>query len=533
MTAKKQPIQGRNTTGHSDGQDHEASADDVIYFSDSSSSSSSSHELARTANRQEQQELAEAQERLRRVKARLETEPNSQELDEKDEEEAAEEEEEVLQAAALNYDALVRAKGNAHCSGSPTNCALVRVLGSSSISSGFSSTLSLSSANDVQKASNWQVYSTWSDGWLRRYDLPHGRTVWKTRLRGRPTALAANDLYVAVGLSTGLVRVFSVRTNREAVINVAPSILHRAMVTAIAFGSARGGRLYTGSADLTVKVWQVNEASDGESETKEARLMTVSYLDTLHGHLDTVLSLSANTRTPDKVLSVGARDRTCRLWKLVDETQLIFRGSPDTDGDSLQTVLALDSDHFVTAGSPPPLSTPSSSSSSPPNDNSLEGVENEQDIVGDRPKLAGGLSLWQHGRKKPVHRTRDGFSAQALARCGPFVFACPEESSAIMGDDEQPMALKCRVYRYDAEEQSMIFERDLVVSERGGIVTGMHCRYDDADRCAVLAVAVGWQSRLDRTLVRRGEQSLRRLSHHLGHCPASSQVHVLRIPLHN
>ena len=50
----------------------------------------------------------------------------------------------------------------------------------------------------------------------------------------------------------------------------------------------------------------------------------MGYVETLFGHQDAVLSLSA--LKAETVVSVGARDKSVRFWKIVDESQLVFRG---------------------------------------------------------------------------------------------------------------------------------------------------------------------------------------------------------------
>ena len=50
----------------------------------------------------------------------------------------------------------------------------------------------------------------------------------------------------------------------------------------------------------------------------------MGYVDTLFGHQDHVVSLDA--LRAETAVSSGARDRTVRFWKVVDENQLVFRG---------------------------------------------------------------------------------------------------------------------------------------------------------------------------------------------------------------
>ncbi|KAK1247812.1 hypothetical protein MKX07_000700 [Trichoderma sp. CBMAI-0711] len=83
---------------------------------------------------------------------------------------------------------------------------------------------------------------------------------------------------------------------------------HRDAVTGLAF--RRGtNQLYSCSKDRTVKVFSLDE---------------LAYVETLFGHQDEVLDIDALAQ--ERCISVGARDRTARLWKVAEETQLVFRG---------------------------------------------------------------------------------------------------------------------------------------------------------------------------------------------------------------
>jgi hypothetical protein len=50
----------------------------------------------------------------------------------------------------------------------------------------------------------------------------------------------------------------------------------------------------------------------------------MGYVETLFGHQDHVLSLDA--LRGETCVSVGGRDKTVRYWKIVEESQLVFRG---------------------------------------------------------------------------------------------------------------------------------------------------------------------------------------------------------------
>lgn len=53
-------------------------------------------------------------------------------------------------------------------------------------------------------------------------------------------------------------------------------------------------------------------------------LATLSLVDTLFGHQDSITSVSS--LKPSIAVTSGARDRTCRWWKVEEEVQLVFRG---------------------------------------------------------------------------------------------------------------------------------------------------------------------------------------------------------------
>lgn len=124
---------------------------------------------------------------------------------------------------------------------------------------------------------------------------------------------------------------------------------HRDAVTSLAFRKGTN-QLYSGSLDRTVKIFSLDE---------------LAYVETLFGHQDEVVDVAALAL--ERCVSVGARDRTARLWKVVDQTQLVFRGggssekrrprsNKETDGPevksysegSIDRVALIDDQTFVT-----------------------------------------------------------------------------------------------------------------------------------------------------------------------------------------
>ena len=68
-------------------------------------------------------------------------------------------------------------------------------------------------------------------------------------------------------------------------------------------------QLYSASYDRTIKLFDLG---------------VMGYVETLFGHQDCVLDLDA--LRSETAVSVGGRDKTARFWKIVDESQLVFRG---------------------------------------------------------------------------------------------------------------------------------------------------------------------------------------------------------------
>ncbi|KAH9860331.1 hypothetical protein J1614_011661 [Plenodomus biglobosus] len=86
---------------------------------------------------------------------------------------------------------------------------------------------------------------------------------------------------------------------------------HRDAVMSLSF--RRGTeQLFSGGADRAVIVWSAPENA---------------YIETLVGHQDVVVGVAGGLEhNQETCVSVGARDRTARLWRVVEENQLVFQG---------------------------------------------------------------------------------------------------------------------------------------------------------------------------------------------------------------
>ena len=90
---------------------------------------------------------------------------------------------------------------------------------------------------------------------------------------------------------------------------------HRDAVLSLSFRRATE-QLFSGGADRAVIVWSAPESA---------------YIETLVGHQDAVVGIAGGLESNQETcVSVGARDRTARLWRVVEENQLVFQGGVTT-----------------------------------------------------------------------------------------------------------------------------------------------------------------------------------------------------------
>ena len=225
----------------------------------------------------------------------------------------------------------------------------------------------------VLRSDDRVAYSASKDGSVIEWEVETGRRLCRWRPRGDGgeggkaailgLALSSDGRFLATGGAEGGLRVFDTRQRgdrpaqetKEAVEAVeagkakqrpaAPPPLwchlpaNRSAVTALAFRHSTA-HLFSGSADRTVKLFDM-----------EAK----AYVETLFGHTEGVTGLDSLYR--NRAVSVGA-DRTARMWKVAEESQLLFRVDPSlvassassASSVSLDAVALLDDEHFVTGG---------------------------------------------------------------------------------------------------------------------------------------------------------------------------------------
>jgi ribosomal RNA-processing protein 9 len=113
---------------------------------------------------------------------------------------------------------------------------------------------------------------------------------------------------------------------------------HRSPVMNLSFRTDH--QLFSASSDRSVKVWSTDPDAMG-------------YIETLFGHADSVVSVAALPGDREMCVSVGGRDRTARVWKVVEEEQLVFRAGSSRNerrDNSIDCVAAIDGSNFVIGG---------------------------------------------------------------------------------------------------------------------------------------------------------------------------------------
>jgi ribosomal RNA-processing protein 9 len=190
------------------------------------------------------------------------------------------------------------------------------------------------------------AYSVSKEGGICRWDVETGArtkfprappaTVDPTRGGGGPMAPprcgAAGLLCCAVAQDRNLlctagadkrVHVWDTRSQKH----VQELASHRGAVTSLAIREGTG-QLFSVSEDRTLKVWSLDD---------------MAYVDTLFGHQSDVACVAGQRR--ERVVTVG-RDRTCRFWKVAEDSQLIFRPAPG-DG-ALESCAFASNDTWIT-----------------------------------------------------------------------------------------------------------------------------------------------------------------------------------------
>jgi ribosomal RNA-processing protein 9 len=139
----------------------------------------------------------------------------------------------------------------------------------------------------------------------------HGGAPWMTPTarQGSKTSLLAaavssDGMYLAVGGGDKKVHIWDTRS--RTLLKSFPG--HKDAISALSFRHGTH-QLFSASLDRAVNIWSLED---------------MAYVDTLFGHQSPILGL--DSLQGDRALTCGA-DRTCRIWKIPEESQLVFRGN--------------------------------------------------------------------------------------------------------------------------------------------------------------------------------------------------------------
>eukprot|EP01100_Stratorugosa_tubuloviscum_P011117 TRINITY_DN489_c0_g1_i1.p1 TRINITY_DN489_c0_g1~~TRINITY_DN489_c0_g1_i1.p1 ORF type:complete len:502 (-),score=209.25 TRINITY_DN489_c0_g1_i1:139-1644(-) len=131
---------------------------------------------------------------------------------------------------------------------------------------------------------------------------------------------------LATGSQDGVIRIYDVRKPiAEAYSYEFPP--HSGPVTGLAFRHS-SPELFSCSTDRTVKLWNTEEQA---------------FVETMYGHTSEVMGVDCFLK--ERAISCG-RDMTCRLWKVLEESQLVFNPADA----SIDAIKYLNEDHFISGG---------------------------------------------------------------------------------------------------------------------------------------------------------------------------------------
>ncbi|KAL0065847.1 pre-rRNA processing protein [Marasmius tenuissimus] len=272
-------------------------------------------------------------------------------------------------------------------------------LTSSTPSKRFTKGHRLSVTSAVASQSGRYLFTSGKEGHIIKWDLASGKqvkqlyklrpTTTKNKGKGKaldPDAHGHTDEVLALAVShDGKYLVSGSRDRKVGVWDaekcewikcfVGPSG-HKDGVSALCFRYGTH-QLYTASFDRSLKVYDLSPSVMG-------------YVETLFGHQDHVVGLDC--LRAETCVSVGARDTSVRFWKIVEETQLVFRGGGRS---KVREVLegGLRADDEEKSGAEPGY---------------IEGSLDCVAMIDDNTFVSGGdsgtISLWTPQKKKPVFK---------------------------------------------------------------------------------------------------------------------------------
>ncbi|KAG9044369.1 pre-rRNA processing protein [Tulasnella sp. UAMH 9824] len=173
------------------------------------------------------------------------------------------------------------------------------------------------------------LFSASKDGSIVKWDLITGKRIFTVFKKRRPPPDAKGkgkepvvieghtDEVLALAMSSDGKYLASGGKDRKVVVWDAQQFKwlksfggHKDLVSALVFRK-RTHQLFSASYDRTIKIFDLSP-------------QVMGYVETLFGHQDVITSV--DSLRSETALTCGARDKSVRFWKVVEENQLVFRG---------------------------------------------------------------------------------------------------------------------------------------------------------------------------------------------------------------
>ncbi|KAG8934836.1 pre-rRNA processing protein [Tulasnella sp. 418] len=158
---------------------------------------------------------------------------------------------------------------------------------------------------------------------------------------------------------------------------------HKDSVSSVAFRKA-SYQLYSASYDRTVKIFDISPS-------------VLGYVETLFGHQDSISSIDC--MRSETAITAGGRDRSVRFWKVVEESQLVFRGGGKSALRDMLEGGGLEPDDEDEVGN-------SRRKGPKDSDSFVEGSIDTVAMIDETTFLSGGdsgsICLWNTSKKKPL-----------------------------------------------------------------------------------------------------------------------------------
>ena len=138
-------------------------------------------------------------------------------------------------------------------------------------------------------------------------------------------AVSSDSKFLASGGKDRMINIYSVDSNEL----VRSFFHHKDSITGLVFRKGQQNELFSSSKDRSVRLWKVDN---------------MTYVESLFGHQEGILDLDSLMK--ERCISVGGRDRSLHLFKVLDQAQLVFRIDDGKYG-SLNCCKMIDEEHFV------------------------------------------------------------------------------------------------------------------------------------------------------------------------------------------